>query len=84
VAYLVHLIRRYERGRRFWRNVDVRGRQDCWPWRGNYEAPAGGADIRAWELARGPLPSGASLAHSCGHAGCVNPEHMRVVAPGAQ
>jgi hypothetical protein len=80
VAHLVHLVRRFERRRRFWREVDVRGREDCWLWSGD-RPPARGADIHSYELARGPLPPGARLVHQCGDAACVNPEHMAVVRP---
>jgi hypothetical protein len=75
-------IRIYERGRRFWRHVDVRGRDDCWPWHGQV-GPDGRmwfgrqpADLHAYELARGPLPTGTRLRHSCGDGRCVNPHHM--------
>jgi hypothetical protein len=75
-------IRIYERGRRFWRLVDVRGREDCWPWRGQVDIDghvwfAGRpADRLAYELVRGPLPIEARLRHSCGDGCCVNPDHM--------
>ena len=80
MALLLELFRRYERGRRFWRHVDVRGRDECWPWRGPGDPAATGADARAYELARGPLPRGARVAHRCGSPRCVNPGHMDVVA----
>jgi hypothetical protein len=74
VAQLVELLRRFERGRRFWREVDVGGREDCWL------HPRGAhADVRAYELVRGPLPAGARLVHRCGNPRCVNPDHMDVV-----
>jgi hypothetical protein len=78
---LVQLLRRYERGRRFWQHVDVRGRDECWRWLGNGALPwPARPDERAWELARGPLPDGARLEHRCGTDACVNPDHMDVVA----
>ena len=81
-------MRTYERGRRFWRLVDVGGRDDCWAWRGPLD-PDGRAwfgrrpaDLHAYELARGPLPTGAQLRHRCGDGRCVNPDHMERLAGG--
>lgn len=78
----VGLVRRYERRRRFWRNVRVTGPDDCWPWLGATDA-GGQAVYRgrpacetAWELTARPLPPHASLQHRCGHAWCVNPRHL--------
>lgn len=83
---LLERIRSYERQRRFWRLVEVRGREECWPWLG----PTGHdgvpryhgrpASLHAYELVRGPLPVGARLRGTCGHAACVNPEHMERAA----
>jgi HNH endonuclease len=78
VAQLVELIRAFERGRRFWRGVDVRGREECWLWSGG-PAPHGGADVHAYERMHGPLPPRTRLVHTCGNARCVNPDHMVVV-----
>ena len=67
--------------RRFWKHVDVRGPDECWPWhgpsgRGGPEFDGRPACIRAYELARGPVPDGARLRHICGNPQCVNPEHL--------
>ena len=80
MAYLINLMRRYERGRRFWRHVDVRARDECWQWHGR---DAAGAAVHAYELMRGPLPPQTRLQHRCGNALCVNPDHMDVVHAGA-
>lgn len=78
---VIERIRQFERQRRFWRRVEVRGRLECWPWTGDLD-PDGyarfdgrRADARAWELARGAPPPGA-LEHSCGNPRCVNPDHL--------
>ena len=78
VEGLVERIWRFERDRRFWRHVDVRARDECWPWASG-DSHVAGADMRAYELVRGPLPKGASLRHRCGTRACVNPDHMDVV-----
>jgi hypothetical protein len=79
-------IRTYERQRRFWRLVDVRGRDECWPWLGHVDRDGQGwfrgsrADAIAYQRARGPLPAGARLEHGCGDRRCMNPEHMERLA----
>jgi hypothetical protein len=61
---------------RFWRLVDVRGADECWPWTGTadrgygkYEDTATGrrasAHRFAYELSKGPIPDGRSLDHTC-------------------
>jgi hypothetical protein len=74
------LYRRYARKRRFWTRVEVAGPADCWPWRGSGD---GGpmfdgrpACEYAYELARGPLPSGARIEQRCGNLACMNPDHL--------
>lgn len=84
---VVRLIRRYERRRRFWRQVEVLGPEECWPWRGRTDAHGHGvydgamAHERAYELARRSLPPGAWLERRCGTAGCVNPRHFELREP---
>jgi hypothetical protein len=84
---LGRLIRRYERKRRFWRNVRAEGPQDCWPWLGPTDHDGFGrfegrpAHERAYELAGGRLPSGAALEHRCGNRHCVNPYHLEPRKP---
>ena len=72
---------------RFWKNVrkDANG---CWIWtrainksNGGYGAFRVGGGSRkanrvAWELARGPIPSGLLVLHRCDVRACVNPEHL--------
>ena len=86
MAGFVDRIRRFERQRRFWRLVDVRGRQDCWEWHGQFDASGRAlyrghaAHEHAYQLMRGPLPRGAALRRTCAHHACVNPEHFERVA----
>jgi hypothetical protein len=81
-------IRIYERRRRFWRLVEVRGREECWRWHGPVDSDGRvwygrrRADSHAYELVRGPLPIGALLRHRCGDALCVNPDHMERLSAG--
>jgi hypothetical protein len=84
---LVGLLRRFERGRRFWRHVRVGGPDDCWLWEGDVDAEGrawfGGvpAEARAYELALGPPPAAVAIEHRCGEPLCVNPEHLRLASP---
>ncbi len=80
MARLAELMRRYERGRRFWRHVEVGGREDCWEWSGA-DSESEAAAAHAYQLVRGALPPGARLMHRCGSTHCMNPEHMDVVYP---
>ena len=82
-------IRTYERRRRFWSLVDVGGPEECWQWRGTVDQDGQAwfgrwpADQHAYQLARGPLPGGAHVSHSCGDSSCMNPQHMEKDAAGA-
>lgn len=80
---------------RFWKYVDTAGAGGCWLWRG---APTkagygrmsvGGRDGRetgahrvAYELLRGPIPTGLVLDHLCRTQLCVNPDHLEPVSQG--
>ena len=75
---------RFAVNRRFWKQVDVRGPDDCWTWHGP-TGPDGvpefngrPAYMRAYELARGPVPDSARLRQRCGDLGCLNPEHLEL------
>ena len=85
---------RYPEGRsptffdRFWKYVDKRGPNECWPWRpteltGKYGQLAAGrglpparAHVVAWEIANGPVPKGLHVCHSCDYPPCCNPAHL--------
>jgi hypothetical protein len=79
---IVGLVRRYERRRRFWRNVRVGGPDECWAWLGTTDTAGQGvhdgrpACETAYELTGHQLPPGTSLQHRCGNAWCVNPHHL--------
>ena len=75
---------RYARNRRFWKHVRVEGPRDCWPWLGRV-GPDGSANyqglpayVRAFELARGPVPAGAHVERRCADPRCDNPEHLEL------
>lgn len=74
---------------RFWRHVDRRGDDECWPWMGVRQPSGHGqfaiatrpgkltaAHRYAWTLANGPIPDGMKVCHRCDHGWCVNPAHL--------
>lgn len=72
---------------RFWRQVDRREPDACWPWTGatikGYGHSHWGrehyyAHRKSWELAFGPIPDGMVVRHRCDNPPCVNPAHLEV------
>lgn len=73
---------------RFWSHVDIRGAEECWPWKracthGYGRFSVGGRRGRlaiasrvAYEIKNGPLPIGAEVLHSCDNPPCCNPAHL--------
>ena len=77
---------------RVWPKIDAAG--DCWEWAGGHnpkgyarlavDGPAGGRLVHrnVWHVLVGPIPDGDTIDHRCRNHGCVNPDHMEVVANG--
>jgi hypothetical protein len=73
---------------RFWAQVDKRGPNDCWPWRGPRDRKGYGcaytgrgglsrlAHRFAWTLINGPVPAGLLICHHCDNPPCCNPTHL--------
>jgi hypothetical protein len=71
---------------RIWGAVDVRGPDECWPWklsgspRGYGQVTLGGRSRRVtrviYEMLHGPIPAGMVVCHSCDNPPCCNPAHL--------
>lgn len=73
---------------RFWKNVDVRGADECWPWTG-YTDARGYGSISIWPtrtgshrvayaLTHGEIPDEFIVRHDCDNPPCCNPSHLRL------
>lgn len=72
---------------RLWLRIDVRGPDDCWPWKGHSNDREGRgrllrnghrilASRAAYEEAKGPIPPGLLICHACDNPPCCNPAHL--------
>jgi hypothetical protein len=75
---------------RFWRQVIWRDGTSCWEWTGALTGAGygllsqdGGRGARlvyahraAWEMARGQIPPGMCICHTCDNRSCVRLDHL--------
>ena len=72
---------------RFWSKVEIRGPNECWPFRGNIRGGYGRVRFKggkkrtathiAWELTNGPIPERLEIMHTCDNPPCCNPAHLK-------
>lgn len=78
---------------RFWRHVDKRGPDECWPWTGSIGGNGYGqlgsfqetkthvcykAHRLSYELHHGPIQAGMHVLHECDNKVCCNPAHLHL------
>ena len=72
---------------RFWKYVDRRGTDECWPWKGSRMVRGGYGQLNdrgrllkahrlSYEIHRGSIPDGNVIRHKCNNPPCVNPNHL--------
>lgn len=75
----------------FWKRVDRRGPDECWPWVGSHHRQGYGLFVKrgkrrghllahrvAWFLEHGEPPYGLLVRHLCNNENCVNVAHLAI------
>lgn len=76
---------------RYWRRVERRGDNECWPWKSYLKRNTGYGVVvrnrREWSahrygyfLAHGDIPADCDVDHTCRNRWCQNPAHLRLLS----
>ena len=70
----------------FWQKVDIRGDNECWPWKAHLNEDGYGqvrfdgnmkiASRVAYMITNGEIPSDIKAMHTCDTRNCCNPKHL--------